>query len=292
MNFKTASDASSFVDAIRLVCPCKANAPAQPTGLPNRSMTMVPKPPGPLSAASGFTQTTKQPVSKQNLRPSMTMQPPRPLVPDRRECVYVKPQLVPPKNNAYIAPTVTTPLATRNDSIQAIGNLSRSATYTATYALSNESARVVSAAPQEGFPQPGSGILNLTSGLHSSTTVTCTSPENLHFNEPISEINTTPAPTDSDIDMLPRLPATSITTIEAPVIPDPVVPQVSTTHDALLTSLREIPTLYDLPRAELEVLVAQVVREDGFLNLVSIVDLEGIATAPNHCLYCLTAPNS
>lgn len=37
----------------------------------------------------------------------------------------------------------------------------------------------------------------------------------------------------------------------------------------LLNTLRNIPTLYELPAKDLEILVAQVVREDGFVELVS-----------------------
>jgi hypothetical protein len=37
-----------------------------------------------------------------------------------------------------------------------------------------------------------------------------------------------------------------------------------------LESLKKIPALYDLSRSQLEELVAQVVREDGFAKLVRI----------------------
>ena len=47
------------------------------------------------------------------------------------------------------------------------------------------------------------------------------------------------------------------------------MPAQEISHDTIIASLRESTKLYDLSRVELEKLVGQVVREEGFLKLVS-----------------------
>ena len=93
MNFRSASDAPKFVDAIRHVCPCKVNPPAAPTsatkpastnnGTLARAMTMKATSGVSTAKASGLKQSSMDysmpPPNllppKQALRPSMTMQP-------------------------------------------------------------------------------------------------------------------------------------------------------------------------------------------------------------------------
>ena len=48
------------------------------------------------------------------------------------------------------------------------------------------------------------------------------------------------------------------------------MPAQEISHDAIIASLRESTKLYDLSRVELEKLVGQVVREEGFSKLVSL----------------------
>ena len=63
------------------------------------------------------------------------------------------------------------------------------------------------------------------------------------------------------------LPA-PITPSQLPLQPGAQPP--STRADAFLESLMQSPTLYDLSRPQLEAVVAQVIREEGFVKLVCV----------------------
>lgn len=75
------------------------------------------------------------------------------------------------------------------------------------------------------------------------------------------------------------LPSTPIPS-SSQTLPDPTIsPQLpfqpgarppNSECDAFLESLMRSPTLYDLSRSQLEVVVSQVIREDGFIKLVSV----------------------
>ncbi|KAI0341868.1 hypothetical protein BDW22DRAFT_1429388 [Trametopsis cervina] len=75
VNFQQTSDAASFIDAIRHVCPCKSNAPGPGPGLAARSMPMTS---ASVTSGSNAMQPPKLPMSavKRPMRPSITMQVP------------------------------------------------------------------------------------------------------------------------------------------------------------------------------------------------------------------------
>ena len=58
----------------------------------------------------------------------------------------------------------------------------------------------------------------------------------------------------------------------ASAMPSTPVSDSQMSKEAFLASLRETPTLYDLSQAELEQLVGEVIREEGFVKLVSFYD--------------------
>jgi hypothetical protein len=60
---------------------------------------------------------------------------------------------------------------------------------------------------------------------------------------------------------------TSQVTADLHPIPAPE-PQSTPSQDTFIATLREAPTLYNLSRIELEKLVGEVVREEGFAKLV------------------------
>ena len=74
----------------------------------------------------------------------------------------------------------------------------------------------------------------------------------------------TPIPSSSQ--MLP--PTAPITPSQLPLQPGTQHP--NTQPDAFLESLMQSPTLYDLSKPQLEAVVAQVIREEGFVKLVCI----------------------
>jgi len=75
------------------------------------------------------------------------------------------------------------------------------------------------------------------------------------------------------------LPSTPIPS-SSQMLPAPIVPSrlplrpgtqpPGTQADAFLESLMQSPTLYDLSRSQLETVVAQVIREEGFVKLVCV----------------------
>ena len=84
-----------------------------------------------------------------------------------------------------------------------------------------------------------------------------------------------PFPPSSQIFLPNTLVPSSPQTFPAPITPSqlPLQPgtQPPSTHaDAFLESLMRSPTLYDLSRSQLEAVVAQVIREEGFIKLVCI----------------------
>ncbi|KZT29026.1 hypothetical protein NEOLEDRAFT_692378 [Neolentinus lepideus HHB14362 ss-1] len=86
--------------------------------------------------------------------------------------------------------------------------------------------------------------------------------------------DTSPSSMDSDSVMMPpppppsRLPPTADVSVAPTTSSDPQ----SDSSVQLVTSLREIAELYKLPRAELQELVGQVIREEGFLQLLENLD--------------------
>ena len=65
------------------------------------------------------------------------------------------------------------------------------------------------------------------------------------------------------------LPPTAPMTPSHPTL-QPGAQPPNTQPDAFLESLMRSPTLYDLSKPQLEAVVAQVVREEGFAKLVCI----------------------
>ena len=82
---------------------------------------------------------------------------------------------------------------------------------------------------------------------------------------PSSQIFLPSTPVPSSSQMLPPT---------APITPQPVLQPsaqpLEIQPDAFLESLMRSPTLYDLSKPQLEAVVAQVVREEGFIKLVCI----------------------
>lgn len=73
----------------------------------------------------------------------------------------------------------------------------------------------------------------------------------------------TPIPSSSQM-LPPTAPITPQSALQSSTRPQNVQP------DVFLESLMESPTLYDLSKSQLEVVVAQVIREEGFVKLVCV----------------------
>lgn len=253
MNFKNAADAISFVDAIRPVCPCKANPTAAPAGLPARAMTMAPpRTSGSSSGASGSMQPPAQPGPKPALRPAMSMQLSRPpTFPGRRQIVSEDIGTL-TRADAQPAPIDSCAMVVDSVVLQPTDDLARpTAAYDSVTRVSELSGPAQLPSPESSPPsvsvervmqaQPPPLVAS-ASATHDHVAPTCSA---------------NPPPLRAQ----PSLPP--CTNIAQPT-------QIKDSREALLTSLREAPPLYELSRVELESLVAEVVREDGFLTLVSL----------------------
>ncbi|KAK7685130.1 hypothetical protein QCA50_011493 [Cerrena zonata] len=248
VNFKAATDASAFVDAIRQVCPCKEN-------------------PGPTRArASTMVQHQD---SQATLHPEMPP-PPVPYLPTSRNepshvsdisrarsCLPARASTMTTEQSAYFS-TVLNESTDRSDTAPE-RRVSIPAASPFDTPRSHESS--------ESFSLPvrraGASPLNSTSVQPSAqpyektTTLSINTP-NPDFLNSLTELQPLP-PTPA----ISLIPSSSVkTTLTAANTAAPENPS------ALLSSLRNIPTLYDLPAKDLEILVAQVVREDGFTELV------------------------
>ncbi|KAF7793873.1 hypothetical protein EIP86_004995 [Pleurotus ostreatoroseus] len=289
-----AADATSFVDAIRPVCPCKANPPAPSAGLPKRSMTIAPRPSGSSNVTSGTMQPPAQPVQKPVLRPAMTMQPSRPpSFPGQRH-------IVTEELNTYSQPeTQQMPLdqcsmAIDSTTAQPTSHLIRSATMSMpaqnTSFLVPLVPRPTSALPS-GLPSASlaSDHAVTTQHLPLAPSASVAPPPTIYpaslaadHGIPVQHLplapSATPLPTMGNY-LTPPASFDSYPAAKAPPSSLPSTTDATTaaaetqdTRNAFLASLREMPSLYNLTRADLENLVAEVVREDGFLTLLQNLD--------------------
>ncbi|GJE92082.1 hypothetical protein PsYK624_082350 [Phanerochaete sordida] len=284
MNFQTAADATSFIEAVRHVCPCKANPPSQTTLARAATMTLGPttsaaQPPASISAKMPPPPVPASASTRQPLRSSATMHS-RPLssvlVPvtswDKRPgpptATYpARPTLSstihpsPSGNTAVTAPPFSSgptstsdaplPLSCSGDLISQ-AHLETSATSTITLntvsqsCSSNQSASNIIAATRSQIPYV------------STPQTPCV---------PVAIAETPPSPS----------PPTSLT---AQALPKENIDAISKDMDMnvdlptpfVLPPLPGSLALYDIPKADLEAVIAEVVREEGFVKLLESLD--------------------
>ncbi|KAH8107798.1 hypothetical protein BXZ70DRAFT_912663 [Cristinia sonorae] len=264
MNFESNDSAQSFIDAIQQVCPCKANP--NPNA-PAKSSTVRPlaqSRPSIINAGAS-TQLSVAPHSTediQTLRRATTLlhyqphtpkfgqhifnpTPPAPSVPpvlSRQTSTFLSPS--DPAANSAAA--TSNPVSDCHASF-VVPETYRISTHSRTTAPSSDpssdSTLVAASAPPSSAPPRPVVYPTATLSKEASTS-----------QAPTSTSNSLPIPTE---------PAAS-----APVLTS----NSANGPNALLAALRETPALYDLPRDELEYLVAQVIREDGFVKLLETLD--------------------
>ena len=208
-------DASQCIDAIKPVCPCKANTQGTPI---NRQSTML------SSSLTRAATTVSGPVpaqsarllpERQSITPART--DPRPIIPSTMLYSH------PPENQASsVAPSsVATSLSSDDGAFVTCSEMSQSAD---TRVNHRPKSRVRESA-QSSLPNSSQ-------------------------------------PSSSDLSV----------TMPPPPVPRRATPQGPTGTDdersQLLASFSQHPSLYELSRTDLETLVSQVIREEGFLHLV------------------------
>ncbi|KAJ3539281.1 hypothetical protein NM688_g6387 [Phlebia brevispora] len=301
MNFQNASDASSFVDAIRPVCPCKANPPAVSAGLQNRSMTMLPGTSTAQKSASGSMPPPPESTTRQPLRSAMTMAPGPPTAPkvasvsmqppsepvnrhplrsaatmqpsDTRPPAFPGREVAAKDSNSSCGPTdtpfVAVPPAQQHPNREDFSGLSRSSGVDGLRA--SESVEI----PLNAFSGSDLPLVD----LQSQGQISQTAPNALSGFTLESSISGGVLPGETSVPLF--VPGACIQPYPSAGTNAETAVRSSNPRDQLLASLREVPPLYQLERAELETLVAQVVREDGFMTLASAVISESTKLIPS-----------
>lgn len=310
VNFQAASDASNFVEAIRHVCPCKANPPATPSsvskpkpgGLQDRSLTMS------MSMAQTQAQDTNTPANhelaparpdpasmpppmvplpRQPLRPSMSMQPSaHGNISQIGEDRDLATDIAHPSSFTVPLFNVGLKQATGEKFVNASksANIACAATYAPQVSSSYSSASTEYAAPpvhstlSPAFPTLASGAATVLRAISPTPVSELTgqqadsAPPNA-FSGSLNDAGMMPPPAMPVINSIPELPLQAGTLIHATIneqgaSSNPPGSAGDASADDLLASLRETAPFYDLPRPELERLVAHVIREEGFGKLV------------------------
>lgn len=235
VNFESADAANMFIESIQQVCPCKANL------LPH-SM----RPPGGNAAYSlrskGIPQIAQPPKTA-----STMLEKPRTSKFGAHILNPIEPSTssLPPRPAETYTLVSQEPADDQLTAVRAVGDIPPAKTVTEL----NTSSRSSEQALSDHLPNTVSSSANLS--FRASSPSVSGYPQS-------SQV----APKEQPI---PASAAATASVASTPV----TVPN----GEALLSALREIPALYDLPRDELEYLVAQVIREDGFVRMVSYSSL-------------------
>ncbi|CAL1707225.1 unnamed protein product [Somion occarium] len=278
VNFKVAKDAASFIDAVRQVCPCKANPPPAQ----GRAMTManntstatsvdMPPPPHPrprMPASATASTLTANPVRavKPPVRASTILDG---SIQSEQHAMSVSALLNPLDN-----PTTTLIPIAPMEPFRTRPSLDSAISLPSDFAFTSQ--LVTPALSVDG----SSSLVPLVTPSHTHTILVQSAPEahvdptsfsnvEIHSSDGSGLSSSHPsssATTDSSTALTPvqsqlNMPSTAVSnaTFEAP-------------HAELLDSLREIPELYNLPMKDLEKLIAQIIREDGFIPLLEKLD--------------------
>jgi hypothetical protein len=321
VNFQQSADATSFINAIRHVCPCKANGP--PQGLPTRSVTINPR-----------TRSSQMPPpeipmdqTRRSIRPSMTTQatsgsnidpesfisrqpaahgPPLLDVSSQATIAHVKPANVPRSASleALLVNSGTASHLSRSQSYAPLLYSTTNATVSSTSGHSNVHASTFSTIEGRAMTETSGSVIDKPSVFQSQPS---SSPSNDTYLRSVQQslssgplVSALPPYDSSDNTTSDGIPARkrptpnssyntsmtqglSMTTccVPTPVSlpppqqpcsthpPEPITAPTEMTNDFIAT-IRNDTSLYKLSRGELESLVANVIREPGFIDLVSI----------------------
>ncbi|KIJ68142.1 hypothetical protein HYDPIDRAFT_173798 [Hydnomerulius pinastri MD-312] len=237
ITFGNISAASQFVDAIRSVCPCKANP--QPSQI-NRHPTMLS---GTLARAT--TSTT-----------GFMTQPGLPESPHGPALLQRPSMAASPLNNSTLTPSAVSGLRPNNSLLP---NRPSSATLTN---LSSDDSGFVTCSETSHKPDRPANKRKAISSSNFSNAARSSLPNS---SQPSSSNDSSAMPP-------PPVPRNHSRPIDALTHGASRAETMDVDRPNLLSSLRESPSLYDLSRADLETLVSQVVREEGFARLLDSLD--------------------
>lgn len=239
ITFMSSSAVLEFIDAIRTVCPCKAN----PSTTPGQDATVD-------------TRTILNPSTSIRLPlPANTRGIPSQLQHRHTSLAYI-PQ------NLTAQPPMFPRTQTSTSDFQA--PLSSPQILTSSAPQAETRTHVFSSLSSETSTLQ-SPLAPVSRGLNGDLfdAARQIGPENQ-----AARVSTYPSPIIQDLQKQTSLPSSSPPTSSASN--NVSLRLTDSDSNAILSSLREGSALYDLPQATLEKLVGDVVREDGFLKLVSI----------------------
>ena len=270
MNFENSSSAAAFIDAIRLVCPCKeTTGPSGTTQgfLPNRSMTLNmqgpvnPGVPGPMSHFNGISKQVGPSQTRTFMKPpgtfrrSVTKLPTQPVFGLKDDTQSQPRALV----------TATQPMDW--DSLSSSAMAAPSDDILSSQQVTNTS--ITGSTPggevRSSYTRPAKNDVSFRDDQRPSNRRRILEADNTL--PPSSLPDSSPPTSDTVVSCIDQ-PTTSTT--ERPCAPEPSLASPPDHNADILSSLQESITIYDLPKSELESLVAQIVREDSFAKLVRI----------------------
>lgn len=239
ITFTTATNAAQFIDAVQPVCPCRLNPQPQP--LVARTPTVATT--GHLDDISR--RGTMFPVVSQ-ARPSMDGTP---LRPPPTASLSENPSFE--SNLLAFAPSTPvrfTPVAPSSSSIKTTSVAAPS--HDSTFVTPPETPRIT--IPKSSQCQAPSGSISSTKGSLPDSSQPSSSTR--------SSSNTMPPP---------PLPSSVTRSVQSESRP---LEGCNSTRAQFVASLHDTPALHELSHTELESIVAQVIREEGFSQLLASLD--------------------
>ncbi|KAG2757996.1 hypothetical protein P692DRAFT_206544 [Suillus brevipes Sb2] len=238
ITFTTATSAAQFIDAIRPVCPCRLNPQPQP--LVTRTTVATTGPLDDISRRGIILPAVSQPqpsVGGTPLRPTPTI-----LLSDNPSSESNLPAFA-PSTPIRFAPVALSSSSTKTTSMAA-------PSHDSTFVAPPETPRIT--IPKSSQCQAPSGSINSTKGSLPDSS------------QPSSSIRS-----NSNTMPPPPLPSTVTRSLQSESRP---VEGRDSTRAQFVASLHDTPALHKLSHPELESIVAQVIREEGFAQLLASLD--------------------
>ncbi|KAL4254246.1 hypothetical protein ABKN59_002877 [Abortiporus biennis] len=299
INFENASSATSFIDAIRPVCPCKANPPPAL----GRSMTMATNRPHIPTVPVAIPVSSPPAIGKTSSDPAIMPEPIQPSFISSQTSQNHISGLMRSNTSISISGHGGTTIISSNQPHSHLNPMSLTA--------------ILSPSPPKAHIQDvttnNDNNHNKNNSNSKKKTTTYPDPDNDLFTIPSSdtavEYYTPPLGSTPQIYRAPSPPPPSIQQQHPPVssLPSSSLPDSSSNpfpysltqpqHEVnvdnnnagitkskalnaksnsaiinIMEELNETASLYHLPKAELETLVARIIREDGFLQLLENLD--------------------
>ncbi|KAG2055232.1 hypothetical protein BDR06DRAFT_1020454 [Suillus hirtellus] len=239
VTFTTATSAAQFIDAVRPVCPCRLNPQPQP-----------PVPRIPTVATTGLDDISRRGTilsSVSQARPSMGETPLRPV-----STALLSGNPSSESNLPTFAPSTPirfTPVSLSSSSTKTTSVAAPS--HDSTFVAPPEAPRV--AIPKSSQCQAPPGSISSTKGSLPDS----------------SQPSSSTRSTSSNTMPPPPLPSSVTRSLQSESRP---LEGCHSSRTQLVASLHDNPALHKLSHAELETIVAQVIREEGFVQLLASLD--------------------